>query len=266
MLRLSGLLMVILVVVMGSSCGNIKNLQYVQGTFDTAALSKIQFTEPIIQKGDLLSITLYSDDAASTAAVIAQASSANPKTENANLGTNAVAAGLSSGYLVGDDGFIRFFKIGSIKAEGLTKKQLADSLANRYLSLDLLKNPFVEIRFLNYKVTVVGEVTKPGTYSIPAERVNIFEAISLAGDITTYGRRNNVLVVRESNGERKFAQLDLSKPDVFSSPYYFLQQNDVIIVDVGKNKAALNDQSTARNITIAASVLATIAIFINIFK
>lgn len=267
MQRLSGILLVTMII-LGSSCGNVKNLQYVQGAFDTTKLSKVQFTDPVIQQGDLLGITLYSDDAAATAAVMAQQVNVNKETPTAS-GTasgNTVAAGASSGYLVSQDGFIQLYKLGAVKAIGLTKKQLADTLAQRYIALDLLKNPYVEIRFLNYKVTLVGEVNRPGTYSFPTEKINIFEAISLAGDITVYGKRNNVLVVREVNGVRQFVQLDLSKPDVFGSPYYYLQQNDMVIVDVAKNKAAVNDQVTTRNITVAASVLATIAIFINIFR
>ncbi|NII24102.1 hypothetical protein HB364_03345 [Pseudoflavitalea sp. X16] len=268
MQRLPGILPITIIIVLGSSCGNVKNLQYVQGAFDTAKLSKVQFADPVIQKGDLLGITLYSDDAKATAAVMAQPVTINTGGgQDADAAITAVpAAGTASGYLVNEDGFIQLYKIGNIRAIGMTKRQLADSLAQRYVSLDLLKNPYVEVRFLNYKITLIGEVSRPGTYSFPAEKINIFEAIGLAGDITVYGKRNNVLVVREANGVRQFAQLDLSKPDIFASPYYYLQQNDMVIVDVTKNKAAVNDQATIRNITLATSILATIAIFINIFK
>ncbi|PZR11677.1 MAG: sugar transporter [Flavobacterium psychrophilum] len=267
MQRLPGILSALFIVVLGSSCGNVKNLQYIQGTFDTAKLSKVQFIDPVIQTGDLLGITLYSDDAKATAAVIAQPATAEiDASESRPLGTGSATTKAASGYLVSQDGFIQLYKIGRIKAAGMTKKQLADSLSNRYVILDLLKNPFVEVRFLNYKVTLIGEVSRPGTYSFPTEKISIFEAIGLAGDITVFGKRNNVKIIREVNGVRQFAELDLSKPDVFASPYYYLQQNDMVIVDVEKNKGAVNDQVTVRNITVAASVLATIAIFINIFK
>ncbi|MDF2187051.1 polysaccharide biosynthesis/export family protein [Paraflavitalea sp. CAU 1676] len=255
------------VILLASSCGNVKNLQYVQGSFDTARLSKVQFTDPVIQTGDLLGITLFSDDASATAAVSGQpialdidAKSTKPELFNDN------PAKSSTGYLVSHDGFIQLYKIGRIQAAGMSKRQLADTLAGRYVALDLLKNPYVEVRFLNYKVTLVGEVSRPGVYSFPTEKISIFDAIGLAGDITVYGKRDNVMVVREVNGVRQFAQLDLSKPEVFASPYYYLQQNDMVIVDVTKKKAALNDQATVRNITIATSILATIAIFINIFN
>jgi polysaccharide export outer membrane protein len=268
MQRLSGILIVVFIIVLGSSCGSVKNLQYVKGDFDTARLSKVQFQEPAIQRGDLLNITLYSDDATATAAVMAQPVNIKVMADNTPtaVDNSAPASSALSGFLVSQEGEIRLYKLGAVRAEGLTRKQLADTLARLYVQQKLLNNPFVEIKFLNKKITLIGEVAKPGTYAIPTEKISIFEAIGLAGDITVYGKRNNVLVVREASGTREFAQLDLSKPEVFTSPYYYLQQNDIVIVDVAKNKGAVNDQITVRNITIAASILSTIAIFINVFR
>lgn len=266
MQRLSGTLIVALIIVLGNSCGNVKNLQYVQGAFDTARLSKVQFKEPLIQRGDLLGITLYSDDATATAAIMTQP--VNKLQDDAfavNQSGSSTSSNLS-GFLVNQEGEIKLYKLGTIHAEGLTRKQLADTLARLYVQQRLLINPFVDIKFLNKKITLIGEVAKPGTYAIPTDKISIFEAIGLAGDITVYGKRNNVLVVREANGTREFVQLDLSKPEVFASPYYYLQQNDMVIVDVAKNKGTINDQITVRNITIAASILSTIAIFINVFR
>ncbi len=269
MQRLSGILLVTTVIVLGTSCGNIKNLQYMQGAFDTAKLSKIEFKEYVIQKGDLLSVTVLSDNAQATAAVTSPVSSPSAlPTEGAGSATtlNNASSSAAKGFLVNLNGDIQLYKLGFVHAEGLTKKDLADTLANLYTRMDLLKNPYLEVRLLNYKITLIGEVNRPGTYTIPTERISAFEAIGLAGDITVYGKRNNVLVIRELNGVRQFGTLDLSKPDVFLSPYYYLEQNDMVIVDVAKNKGAVSDQVTVRNVTLAASVLATIAIFINIFK
>ncbi|WP_276480600.1 polysaccharide biosynthesis/export family protein [Paraflavitalea pollutisoli] len=269
MQRLTGFLLVVFIIVLGCSCGNVKNLQYVQGAFDTVALSKVQFVEPVIQKGDLLSIALFSDNPVATSAVIRQ-QGATPSVstgDNGPIGSSSLGSATTlPTYLVSQTGEIQLFKLGTIKVEGWSKDQLADTLEAMYAKADLLKNPYVEVRLMNYKITLIGEVTRPGTYSIPTEKVNIFEALGLAGDITVYGKRNNVMVVRESKGKREFQQLDLSKPEVFGSPYYYLQPNDMVIVDVAKNKGAVNDQITVRNITVAASVLSTIAIFINIFS
>jgi polysaccharide export outer membrane protein len=253
------------VIVSAASCGNIKNLQYLQGNLDTAALKSVNIPEPIIQKGDLLSIVVYSDDPRATASVMRPNSDGGTLNFNAGMSTSA-AATPTAGYLVNQQGEIQLFKLGRIKAEGKTKAILADTLASLYTEQGLLKNPFVEVRFLNYKITVIGEVGRPGVYNIPADKVSAFEAIGLAGDITQYGRRDNILVIRETGGTRTFGRINLSSPDAFSSPYFYLQQNDMVIVDVGKNKSAVNNQNTTQTVTIVTSVLTTIAIFISIFR
>lgn len=267
MQRLSGFLLLALIISLTYSCGNVKNLQYLQGPFDTTALSKVQYKEPVIQKGDLLSIAVFSDNPQATSAVVRQQPSPGLNIgENALPGTSVGATTTLPTFLVSQTGEIQLYKLGTLRVEGMSKDQLSDTLEAWYVRNDLLKNPYVEVRLLSYKITLIGEVSRPGTYSIPSEKVNIFEALGLAGDITVYGKRNNVMVVRESGSKREFAQLDLSKPEVFASPYYYLQPNDMVIVDVAKNKGAVNDQITVRNITVAASVLSTIAIFINIFS
>jgi polysaccharide biosynthesis/export protein len=266
MSRLTGIALLLYVVVMATSCGNIKNLQYLQGTFDTVKLRQMQVPEPLIQKGDLLGIAVYSDNALATLAVTQPAVSGSIEGGRSSADNGSSVTPANVGFLVSQQGDIQLFKLGFIHVEGMNKRQLADTLARLYVQKQLLANPYVDVRFLNYKVTLIGEVNRPGTYTIPTEKITAFEAIGLAGDITSYGRRDNVLIVRELNGVRQFGWLDFSKPDVFLSPYYYLQQNDMIIVDVARNKAAVNDQITIRNITVAASILSTIAIFINIFR
>ncbi|OQP66907.1 hypothetical protein A3860_00620 [Niastella vici] len=263
-----------LIVALTTSCGNVKNLQYLQGSFDTAKLSKVEVPEPIIQKGDLLGITVYSDDPLATAAVtnpLANSSSTSSfgnigGSGNASGGTTTSGASTLQGFVVSQFGEIQLYKLGSIQVEGKTKKQLGDTLAYMYSNLGLLKNPYVEIRFMNYKVTVIGEVNRPGSFSVPTDKLNAFEAIGLAGDITIYGRRDNVVVVRESNGQRTFGRLNLKDPNVFLSPYYYLQQNDMVVVDVGKNKAAVNNQSAFQAVSLGASILSITAVFISLFR
>jgi polysaccharide biosynthesis/export protein len=260
------------IVVLAPSCGNVKNLQYLQGDFDSTRLSKVQIPEPLIQKGDILNITVYSDDPLATAAVTNPL--ANTTTSFVNMGggsnggssTSPTGASTVQGFVVNQTGEIQLYKLGAIPVNGRTKKQVGDTLALLYSSLGLLKNPYVEIRFLSYKVTVVGEVTRPGSYSVPTDKLNAFEAIGLAGDITVYGKRDNVLVVREANGVRTFGRLNLKDPNVFLSPYYYLQQNDLVVVDVGKNKSAVNNQTTFQYITIGASLISIAAVFISLFR
>lgn len=266
------IMIALFIALLGASCGNVKNLQYLQGSFDTARLSRVEIPEPVIQKGDLLGITVYSDDPLATAAVtnpLANNASSylNAGGNNSNSGsTSTSGASTTQGFLVSQSGEVQLYKLGTIHVEGKTKKQLSDTLASMYANMGLLKNPYVEVRFMNYKVTVIGEVQRPGPYSVPTDKLSAFEAIGLAGDITVHGRRDNVLVVREVNGQRTFGRLDLKDPNVFLSPYYYLQQNDMVVVDVGKNKAVVNNQATFQYITISASLLSITAVFISLFR
>ena len=252
-----------------SSCGNVRKLQYMQGSFDTSKLSSYAIPQPVIQQGDLLSIIVYSDNPAATA-IYNQSVTGGSATGASGIASSAAAATggatpASGGYLVDEKGNIQFQGIGRLHVAGLTKAQLADTL-NASLKDSLLTNPYYSIRFLNYKITLIGDVGRPGIYSIPSERVNILEAIGLAGDLNITGRRDNVLVVREQNGKREWGRIDLTKPDIFNSPFYQLQQNDVVYVDLTKNKAAANDQTTVRNITITATLVSTIAIVYSLLK
>lgn len=263
---LSGSLSLVLLLLLMSSCGDVKKLQYMQGAFDTTRLATYQLPEPVIQVGDLISILVYSDNPAATA-LYNQPMGVNPSTTNVpegSLSASALPSASTPGYLVDNEGNIRFQGIGTLHVQGLNKKQLTELLDSKLKIV--LTNPYYNIRFLNFKVTVIGDVAHPSVFSVPAERINILEAIGLAGDLNITARRDNVLVVREENGKRSFGRLDLTKPEIFTSPFFQLQQNDVIYVDLGKNKAALNDQSTVRNITIATSILTTVAIFLNLLK
>jgi polysaccharide export outer membrane protein len=254
------------VVVEMSSCVNIRKLQYMQGAFDTTKLSSYTIPEPIIQKGDQLSITVYSDNPAASA-IYNQSAPPAGSNNPASLGASTVMSGTAvagaGGYLVDGNGNIQFQSLGNIHAEGLTKLQLTaqlDSSLKTYLT-----NPYCTVRFLNFKVTLIGDVAHPGVYSIPSERVNVLEAIGLAGDLTITARRDNVLVVREQNGKRQWGRIDLTKPDIFTSPFYQLQQSDVVYVDLTKAKAASSDQ-TARNVTIIATAISALAIVVSLVR
>lgn len=131
-------------------------------------------------------------------------------------------------------------------------------------ALQSLTNPYVVIRFENFKVTVIGEVKSQGVFTIPGEKATILEAMGLAGGITDYGRKDNVLIIRENQGKREYAYLDLSKASVVSTPYFFLQQNDVLVVDVDPKKQTVTDQDNMRNFTIALSLISTIALLANL--
>jgi polysaccharide biosynthesis/export protein len=268
-------------IILFSSCGNTRAITYMQGKFDTAKLSAIDISEAVIRKGDLLSIIVYSDNPQATAlynqTLVTMNSSSSGSVGSQTGGANGAGGGSGStagavstgspttpGYLVDEKGDIEFQGLGRLHVEGLTKSQLRDTLDSRLK--DFLKNPYYTIRFMNYRFTMLGEVNRPGIFSIPGEHVSLLEAIGLAGDLTFYGRRDNVLIIRELNGKREWARLDLTKPEIMGSPYFYLQQNDVVIVEANKRKVAASDQVTARNVTMGAAIVSAIAVIYSIFK
>lgn len=240
------------------SCRTSKPIPYLQGNLDSSAYKLVNIPEPVIQKGDLLNITIYSDNPTATA-IYNQAAGSGAVSQ-----TGSASTGAPSGYLVDIDGNIRLHAIGILHVEGLTKKQLSDLVMQKLTALQSLTNPYVVIRFENFKVTVIGEVKSQGVFTIPGEKATILEAMGLAGGITDYGRKDNVLIIRENQGKREYAYLDLSKASVVSTPYFFLQQNDVLVVDVDPKKQTVTDQDNMRNFTIALSLISTIALLANL--
>lgn len=256
------------------SCGNTRHLTYLQGKFDTTALGQVPPSNPIIQPGDIVSIIVYSDNPAATAIynqpLIFSASAGGGAGGAASSGGStgggslAGAAPTSPGYLVDEDGNVELQGLGRLHVAGLTRNEVKDTVASKLK--DYLDNPYCSVRFLNFKFTVLGEVGHQGIFSIPGDRVNLLEALGMAGDMTIYGRRDNVLVIREINGQRKFARLDLTKPEVMGSPYFYLQQNDVVYVEASKRKVDASDQVTSRNISIVTGIITTLALLYSILK
>jgi len=267
---LTGFLGLSLVTLMFCSCTNIKELTYIQGSFDTSALSKAKLIDPIIQKGDLISIIVYSDNPDATK-IFNQAlittgspgSGGDPSQAGGASGISGVSPS-SPGYMVDENGNIEFQGLGLIHVDSMTRSVLKDTLNARLKPY--LNNPYYNIRFLNSRFTILGEVGRPGIFAIPGDHVNLLEALGMAGDMTFFGRRDNVLVIREVNGKRQFARLDMTKPEIMISPYFYLQQNDIVIVEATKRKIASNDQILTRNITIAATLISTFAIIYTIFR
>ena len=246
---------IVVVMFMGSCTSSKKareELRYLDGNLDVPPNLKIAPKEVVVQKGDLLSIYVYSDNPEATA-IFNQ------------LVTKT--GGSVPGYLVDQQGNIRFQTLGELHVEGLTKQQLTQMMDEKLKIY--LTNPYTDIRFLNFHVNVLGEVNKPGPYSIPEEKLTIIELVGLAGDLTLYGRRDNILVIRERDGKREFGYINLKDPQVFQSPYFNLQQNDVIMVQANKRKQTGSEQELTRNLTIVsaiASIISIGAIVYNIFK
>ena len=163
-------------------------------------------------------------------------------------------------YLVDNEGKINFPVLGELKLGGLTKKQAEQMIVDK-LKLYITETPIVTVRMVNYKISVIGEVTRPGTFTISNEKVNLLEALAMAGDMTVYGLRDNVKLIREdANGKQQIVTLDLNKAETILSPYYWLQQNDIIYVTPNKAKARNSDIGSSTSLWFSAtSILISIA-------
>ncbi len=229
-----------------TSCGTQKRApQYLEQMRDTTIKNAVKFPELKIQKSDLLAIQVYS-----------RALDKEKVDAPYNLSTTGSNV---NGYLVDVNGDIEYPEIGKIRVEGMTKLQLEDFIKKKLGDQDgVLKNPSVIIRWLNYKITFIGEVNKEGVINIPGEKLNILEAIGLAGGITQFGKKETVRVIREIDGTREFGTVNLSSNEMFNSPYYHLLQNDVILVEPTKSKNRVEDQVKWQKITAAIGLITSL--------
>lgn len=241
-----------------TACANTKKIVYFDGIQDVTLKSKYPpNVETIIQINDLLSITVSSANPAASAIFNAP----NESTTNANSAT-AYGNTLTIGYLVNLSGDIQFPVLGKIHAAGLNKTQLQSLLTLQLINSKQLIDPIVTIRQLNFKVSVLGEVAKPGVYTSPNEKLSLLEALSFAGDITIYGKRDNVLLIREDDkGDKMIKRINLTTRDLLTSQYYYLRSNDVIYVEPSKNRVA--KEKTAQTVPIVLSVLSLLFIIAN---
>lgn len=235
-----------------ASC-SVRNLAYLSDLEELAVYQEMiaNHIEPKIQSDDLLSISVISLSAESNSLfnrgempVLGVASSYSA--------TNASSSIYKEGYLVDKEGYIDFPVVGRIKLAGLSKAEAKVRLTTQMENY--LKEPIVNIRYLNYKITVVGEVNKPSTFIIPSEKINILEALGMAGDMTHFGKRENVLLIREVEGVRTVTRLNLNSKEVLSSPYFYLQSNDIVYVEPDRIKAVQASTNT-RNLSIVSAVL-----------
>ncbi len=245
-----------LVLLLISSCSVKKIVYFNDLPADTTRILKqaAAFTEPVIQSDDILNITIQTLDP-TTAAVANQsmAIQAVGASSASNLGNQVI-----SGFLVDKDGFVHMALIGKVEVKGLTTYQARERITA--LATQYYKDPTVQVRFANFKVTVLGEVTRPATYTVPNEKVTVLDALGLAGDLTIFGKRENVLLVRDQGKEKELVRLNLNDSDVFQSPYFYLRQNDVIYVEPGKGKAAANNAARTQTFAIIGSVLSVLIV------
>lgn len=223
------------IILFNTSCVNPKKLTYFPDLRDSTFKLVNSNFEPLIQKGDILYVGVTSLDP--TSSIIFNSVNAVPIQNGANIFPVVTTPGL----LVDQDGFIEVSKIGKIKVLGKTKKQVIEQIEKELIPY--LKEPIVTVRFMNYRVTVLGEVNRPSTVISPNERMTIFEALGQAGDLTTLGTRTNVLLIRDNSGTHETHRINLNDNSLFSSPYYYLQSNDVIYVSPNQARVFTSTQT-----------------------
>lgn len=243
------LLLLSSLLVLTESCMTRKDISYFQDLEDAISVQKItKDFEAVIQAGDILSIhvTSLSQEASSFFNVVGE----NGDQQVANT------------YLVDAAGNIEMPLIGTVNVTGSTTQEAKANIKSMLETY--LTNPTVNLRIRNFKVTVLGEVKTPGVYTIPNEKVTLVEAIGLAGDLTIFGKRVDVLVIREVNGERKFYKVDLRSKEIFESDIYYLHSNDIVYVEPGKGKIASAD-AWYRILPIVFSGLTAVGLFLGRF-
>ncbi|MGS2738028.1 polysaccharide biosynthesis/export family protein [Sinomicrobium sp. M5D2P17] len=244
----------LLTVLFMASCASRKEIVYFQDIEEIDKLASEVVYDPVLQPDDLLTITVSAFDLETVAPfnlpIVAY------------MGSTGKTAGQGQyqTYLIDNKGNVEFPVIGTVKLGGMTRNEAVNFLKNKIAHY--VKDPIVNIRIMNYKVTVLGEVARPGSYTIPNERITIPEALGLAGDLTVYGKRDNILVIRDKNGEKTYARVDMTKKDMLESPYYYLQQNDLIYVE--PNGAQVQSSAFNRNSAVYVSLASVIITLISV--
>lgn len=239
-----------------ASCGTTENIAYIHDAErDNASAITGKFTKGI-QANDLLSIYVESETPAATVPF-------NQETNKIAMSDGVVmnpSSSAVSGYLVSNEGDIMFPVLGRVHVLGMTHTELADELQRRLVSEGHILDARVTVRLMNFTVSVLGDVVRPGVIQASGERLTILEALSMVGDLTIYGQRTNVTVIREEDGMRTIGEIDLTSKDIFESPYYYLHQNDVVYVEpnMKKKKTADRDPMILTYISTGVSILSMI--------
>lgn len=263
-MRLNNKLWLLLFVVFFTSCITRKQITYFQDIpgSDTTKVAdnsglRTALYEPTIKPGDILNITVMSLSPETNQLI-------NYPIVNQNISApEKTLTQTTPGFLVDNEGNIQFPMVGNINVDGLTTTQIRTLIGEK---LDkYLQSPTVSVRFSNFKITILGDVTRPGVYPVPNERITLMEALGLAGDLTVFGQRKGVKLIREENGKNKIYYLNLTSKDILNSPYMYLQPNDIIYVDPNSGKAA-NADNIYRILPIVISAISTLTVLLLYLK
>ena len=235
-----------LVVLLLFSCKSREEIVYYQNIDALAKAEKSNSYEIKIQPDDLLMIIVSADDP-ETAIPFNLSTISIPSAGAVNTAQGQLTM---QSYLVDAAGTIDFPVLGKLNVGGLSRTEVMQLLGSKISKY--IKNPIINLRVMNFKVSMQGEVMSPGTFPVSSDRVTLIEAISMAGDLTIYGKRDNILVIREVNGVKSYNRVDITKADFINSPFYYLAQNDVVYVE--PNKARINGAAVGANTGVIISI------------
>ena len=229
MKKIFGLSLIAIAAFFAASCSSktYKNINYFQDVQNDTIMNMAVNQGILIQEKDMISIIVSSSNPAASAIYNLPVASyqAGSEISTANSSYQRLL-----GYIVDNEGNIEFPKLGKIHVAGMNRWQLCEKIRRELIDNGLLLDPVVTVEFMNFKFSVLGEVVAPGTYTNQGDRINILQALSMARDLTIYGRRDNIRVFREINGKRQVYVVDIRDTDIFNSPAYYLQQNDIVYV------------------------------------
>ncbi len=239
---------IVLVLFLLASCASQKEVAYLQGTDNGYAQKGVENYEITIRPDDLIAIMVNSKDI--ELALMFNLPIVAYQMNGRTSGQNNVL-----GYLVDKEGQIDFPQLGKITIAGMNRNELTQYIKGELIAKGLINDPIVTVQFLNFRVSVLGEVVRPGTFDVTSERITLFEAISKAGDLTIYGTRHNVKIIRVINGVKTISVVDLRSPEILDSPFYYLQQNDIVYVEPNKAKSGQREINQNRSVGTFASIV-----------
>ena len=248
-------LLALIGLILATSCTSYKQVPYLQNSREIDTTIVTELYDARIQPKDMLTITVSSEN--HEAAIPFNLTVATTGSPNSR---STYSQPVLQTYLVDNNGYIEFPTIGQLHISGLTKTE-TESLIKSKIKSHFSSDPIVNVRFTNYKISVLGEVARPNTYTISNEKVNLFEALAMAGDLTIYGKRDGIKLIREEmDGTKKIIPINLNDANLIYSPYYYLRQNDVIYVEPNKAKAQNSEIGSMTSMFFSAtSIMISIA-------
>jgi len=239
-----------------TSCNTSKKILYLQDAKYNQPTEIATAASITVQPNDQISIVVSSRDPQLAALFNLPRVSYYSGNSNLNNINNQL-----SGYTIDEKGEIDFPVLGKLHVAGMTKTQIAERVKTDLMKDNLCKDPVVTVEFMNLNVSIIGEVAKPGKYFIDKDRLTLTEALSMAGDLTIYGRRDSVMVIREDNGQRTIYPIDLRSQAFFDSPAYYLKQNDVVYVKPNKVRAGQStlNENSVKSVSLWISVLSVLS-------